>query len=286
MPKLLSAASSSLVSVGDADYLMLAGVTSWRLNSNNPHIAFYDLKTGERKLTYQFLNPPFDNQDGKGHVSTSVLAAVAVVTKDQSIIVAVSTEKGKSVVENGIRKVTMLRSLQVVNMTTNKPQCDIELQQYRVVNRTLCSFGNPYLSVLGAGKLLLRDQYRHDIHNMETCERKHQLETQLHQPFIESDKTNGPRGKFAPPKWLATHKPTVLRTFTSPDGRWMFGKSYWASKRSKAPFRIWQTTDWALIRDDVYDDDGSVTTAAFSQHGNYLAIGTANRITFYKLHIR
>ena len=286
MPNLLSAVSSSLVSVGEADYLMLAGVTSWRLDSSNANIVIYDFKTGERKLTYQFFNPPFDNQDGKGHVSTSVLAAVAAVTKDQSILVAVSTQKGKYVVEDGIRRVTMLRSLQVVNMTTNRSQCDIEIQQYRVVNGVLYSFGNPYLSILSTGKLLLRDQYRHDIYDMQTCEREHQLETQLHQPLIDFDKINGPRGKFAPPEWLATHKPPVLQTFTSPDDRWVFGTSYWAPKRSKAPFRIWQTTDWALIRDDVYDDDGSVTTAAFSQDGNYLAFGTANRITFYKLHIR
>lgn len=286
MPKLLSAASSSIVSVGDSDYLMLAGVTNWRLDRSNPHIVFYDLKTGERRLTYQFLNPPFDNQDGKGHVSTSVLAAVATVTKDQSILVAASTQKGTYVVEDGIRKVSMLRSLQVVNMTDNRLQCDIELQQYRIVNSTRYSFGNPYLSVLKTGKLLLRDQYRHDVYDMKTCELEHQLETQLHQPFIEFDKINGPQGKSAPPGWLAKHKPPVLQTFSSPDGRWVFGTSYWAPKRNKAPFRIWQTADWSLIQDDVYVDDGSVTTAAFSQNGNYLAFGTANRITFYKLHIR
>ena len=57
-PKLLDTEASALVHQGDDDYLILAARTTWRVDPTNPQIVAYSLKTGERKLAFQFYNPP------------------------------------------------------------------------------------------------------------------------------------------------------------------------------------------------------------------------------------
>ena len=110
----------------------------------------------------------------------------------------------------------------------------------------------------------------------QTCQRTHSLEHELKEGLDHS-----PKSYLS----LPSRKPGVSQLTVSPDGRWLFGSSYWAPKPANAPMRMWRATDWRQLVDTTYQDDGSVTTAAFSLDGTQLAFGTSNRITFYQLKV-
>lgn len=284
-PKVLRNISSAIVSVQDDDYLILAGNTNWRLEPSNPHIAAYSFKTGERKLAYQFLNPLFDGIGGSGDPSMTVWGSAVSLNAQNEILVAVTGAATTKILnEAKLKTLVRPRILPVVNLTMGKIQCNIELRQDPLnLSGGERFLGHPSITALRNAQLILVDEHLTDVFDMNTCKRVTQLETELHRPFIEFYATYEPKGQFPDLEWLEKQKPSVSQTFTSPDGRWVFGRSPWAPKPSRAPFRLWRASDWKLIHDGTYESDGFIDTAAFSQDGQFLAFGSSNRITFYKL---
>ncbi|MEO6016141.1 MAG: hypothetical protein ABIP46_02720 [Polaromonas sp.] len=278
-PRLLNPKGSSVVAIDGEDYLVLAGNTNWRIDTTNPHIAAYNLKTGERKWTYQLLNPPFDGR-ANGDTGFSLNTATAAKNTKGDILVVVNARRGLSVptLKTDGTLAHGEEALWIINLTQGKEQCYINLYDNPKIQKN--EYDDPWgtfkgvtLDPQGKWAITSHSQFTY-VFDTQTCQRTRSLE-----PELKEGLDNSPKSYFS----LPNRKPGVSQLTVSPDGRWLFGSSYWAPNPAKAPMRMWRVADWQQLVDTTYQDNGSVTTAAFSFDGTQLAFGTSNRITFYQL---
>lgn len=238
-PKLLSPyvnnggdASLGIVSLQGKDHLVLVGTTNWRIEPTNPHIAVYDIETGQRveRFSYQFNNEPYDKQfpvrQKNGGTSFTPWRAKVGMNSIGEILVTTyaSRDTSNSTYEN---------VLFVVNLNTQKTICQFEIQQDHKD-----ADGKPNVTVYTRHYLasnaidtnfLYSGPYKQVLYNAENCQKIHNM------PENYGDKNKG----------------TVAATNTriSSDGRWIFGFDYNETHKDKAPFKLWQLNNGKLMHD-------------------------------------
>lgn len=280
-PKVLQTIGANIVTVAGEDYLVLVGTTNWRVDKTNPHIAAYNLRTGERKWTYQFLNPEFDAIRKNGATDFRPIKAAATSNARGDLLVAVHADKTRSVQldpAGRIKSSVSDEAVWVINLTHGKQHCHIDLFASPAIQRS--QYGDPWGNLYSlapdpGGKWLLisHTQFK-DIYDLDTCSFKQALDPELR---VGAD--------YSPAGWLAlpSRKATASTTKVSPDGRWLVGYGPWAAKPDKAPLRLWRTADWSQAVDVTRISDGGTIDGEISRDGSHLAFAETNRLTIYRI---
>lgn len=279
-PKVLDTIGANIVTVVGEDYLVLVGTTNWRVDKTNPHIAAYNLRTGERKWTYQFLNPDFEAIRKNGATDVRPIKATATSNARGDLLVAVHTNRTRSVQldpAGRIKSSVSDEAVWVINLSQGKEQCHIDMFASPTIQRS--QYGDPWgglyaLSPDPRGQWLLisHTQFKH-VYDLDTCSFRQALEPEL------DDGDHSPAGWKA----LASSKASVSTTKVSPDGRWLVGYGPWAAKPDKAPLRLWRTADWSQAVDVTRISDGGTIDGEISRDGSHLAFAETNRLTIYRI---
>jgi hypothetical protein len=279
-PKVLIARGANIIQVKDEDWLLMGGTTTWSKEKENPHIAAYDIKSGELRGTFQFSDQETD--ETYGNTSFFIKHLASQVNNEGDVIVAVVAQH---VIKKAIKDPypTSEHAVWIINLTKKKIHCKPNIFdsniRYKEGIPTIEVDGNFYgidISRDARSVVLSHTQFS-DVYDVQSCERRVMLDENLSRPFNDKRRQHDWYSK------LQTRPPDVGHIKISPDGRWMVGYSFWAPNPEKAPLRIWRTSDWSLIYDGTFPDEGGPWTAAFSYDGNRLAVATHSKLVIYEI---
>ncbi len=265
---------TSIVSKNDKDYLIIVGMTNWRDDPTNPHVAVYDLQTGQRETqySYQFKNEPYDKQflvrpDGTPGVSPWK-ATVSASSQGEWLVTVYATRSTPLTQDASFAKRGTVGPTSVVwtvNLNTRHKQCDFETQQ-STLNKdgSTVTYTEHYLASNSiSSHLLYAGPFKQTLYNAETCQRIHDM------PENIEDRS---RQKL---------RASQLRI--SNDNQWIFGFDYYEEHKSKAPFKLWRLSDGKLVHDGYWPFVFGVATAEFSPDSTHLAWATSNVIKLYQI---
>lgn len=245
-PKLLSArvvgtssGGAGIVSLNGEDHLVLVGQTNWREELTNPHIAVYNLQTGQRveRFNYQFNNEPYSKQfpvRRDGSPSFTPWLAKIGINNQNDILVTVYASRDTANPEFPTRTIPREDVVWVVNLNTKKVICQFETQQ-----STLNSDGvskTSYRHFLAGNtvgtQMVYTGPFKQTVYDIETCIKLHEMSESM------ADKQKG------------TVRAEEMRI--SGDGQWVFGFNYNELQKDKAPFKLWRLSDGKLLHDGYW----------------------------------